>query len=71
MMSFRDLDSLVQGLWLGRGYQLEFLGLSSFVPGLWSSSLVLFLINVGLLGVIIGDVRLQQPYDSASKSKAA
>jgi phosphatidylinositol glycan class M len=37
-------------------YELEFLGRSTFVPGLWLSSLAFFLINCWILGVIIGDV---------------
>ncbi|GAB1317353.1 GPI mannosyltransferase 1 [Madurella fahalii] len=45
-----------QGLWLQQGYELEFLGTSSFLPGLWVASLVFFLVNCWILGVIIGDV---------------
>lgn len=45
-----------QGLWLQQGYELEFLGTSSFLPGLWAASLVFFLVNCWILGVIIGDV---------------
>jgi phosphatidylinositol glycan class M len=43
--------------WLQQGYQLEFLGNSTFVPGLWASSLAFFLVNVGILVVVIRDVR--------------
>jgi phosphatidylinositol glycan class M len=46
-----------QGLWLQQGYELEFRGRSTFVPGLWTSSLLFFGVNVWVLGIIIGDVR--------------
>ena len=45
-----------QGLWLQQGYQLEFLGQSTF-PGLWIASIVFFGINVWILGIIVSDVR--------------
>lgn len=45
-----------QGLWLQQGFQLEFLGVSAFLPGLWVASLGFFLVNCWILGVIIGDV---------------
>lgn len=45
-----------QGLWLQQGYNLEFLGLSTFVPGLWVSSLAFFAVNCFILGVIIDDL---------------
>ncbi|KAI8623758.1 glycosyltransferase family 50 protein [Xylariaceae sp. FL1651] len=47
---------LTQGLWLQQGYNLEFLGLSTFVPGLWLSSLAFFAVNCFLLGLIIEDL---------------
>ncbi|KAH7327377.1 GPI mannosyltransferase [Rhexocercosporidium sp. MPI-PUGE-AT-0058] len=45
-----------QALWLQQGFQLEFLGRSTFVPGLWVASLLFFLTNAWLLGVIVGDI---------------
>lgn len=46
-----------QVFWLQQGFQLEFLGKSTFVPGLWIASILFFLINVGILGIIIFDVK--------------
>jgi GPI mannosyltransferase 1 subunit M len=47
-----------QGLWLQQGYQLEFLGRSTFVglPGLWGSSVFFFGVNCWILGLVVGDV---------------
>jgi phosphatidylinositol glycan class M len=44
-----------QAAWLQQGYQLEFLGRSTFFPGLWLSSLGFFLVNCWILGLIISD----------------
>lgn len=46
-----------QVAWLQQGFQLEFNGLSTFVPGLWLSGILFFIINVGILGIIIRDTR--------------
>ncbi|ORY57924.1 GPI mannosyltransferase 1 [Pseudomassariella vexata] len=44
-----------QAAWLQQGYNLEFLGQSTFVPGLLYSSLAFFLVNCWILGLIISD----------------
>ncbi len=46
-----------QGVWLQQGFLLEFNGHATFVPGLWLSSVLFFIVNVGILGVIIYDTR--------------
>ncbi len=45
---------LGQGAWLGFGFQLEFLGMSSWL-GLWGTSALFFSINCWLLGIIVQD----------------
>lgn len=47
---------LTQAAWLQQGFQLEFLGDSTFVPGLWATALAFFLVNCWILGVVVGDV---------------
>jgi phosphatidylinositol glycan class M len=54
---------LGQALWLQQGYQLEFLGKSTFVPGLFGASLLFFGINCWILGIVVGDV-VQKPPSS-------
>ena len=44
-----------QAIWLYYGYQLEFLGKSTFVPGLWLSSLGFFGVNCMILAIVVED----------------
>ena len=46
---------LGQAVWLQQGYELEFLGRSTFVPGLWVASMCFFVVNCLILGVIVKD----------------
>jgi phosphatidylinositol glycan class M len=46
-----------QALWLQQGYNLEFLGRSTFIPDLWAASAAFFLINCWILGLIVADIR--------------
>ncbi|KAI4145306.1 MAG: hypothetical protein L6R39_003849 [Caloplaca ligustica] len=45
-----------QALWLHQAYRLEFLGLSTFVPGLFISGLLFYAVNIWILGVIVEDI---------------
>lgn len=47
---------LGQAAWLQQGYQLEFLGRSTFVPGLFAAGLAFFVVNCWLLGIVVSDV---------------
>ncbi|KUI64308.1 GPI mannosyltransferase 1 [Cytospora mali] len=47
---------LTQAAWLQQGYALEFLGESTFVPGLWLSGQAFFLANCWILGIIVADI---------------
>ncbi|RAO65172.1 uncharacterized protein BHQ10_001184 [Talaromyces amestolkiae] len=47
---------LSQAFWLHQGFQLEFMGLSTFLPGLWLASLGFFIVNCWILGIIVSDV---------------
>ena len=45
-----------QAAWLHQAYRLEFLGQSTFVPGLWLAGLAFFAVNCWILGIMIGDI---------------
>lgn len=60
-----------QGLWLQQGYNLEFLGQSTFVPGLFNASLAFFLVNCWILGIIIGDLDRPKPIEKSSSTSAS
>ncbi|PHH52817.1 GPI mannosyltransferase 1 [Ceratocystis fimbriata CBS 114723] len=49
-----------QSLWLQQGFQLEFMGESTFVPGLWIASIIFFLVNCWILGIILADSRTSE-----------
>ena len=57
---------LGQALWLQQGYQLEFLGNSTFVPGLWLASLIFLCVNCWIIGVIVADIQHSSPSKSQS-----
>jgi len=46
-----------QAVWLQQGYRLEFLGKSVFVPGLWLATILFFVINCWILGLMVYDIR--------------
>jgi GPI mannosyltransferase 1 subunit M len=57
-----------QAAWLQQGYQLEFLGRSTFVPGLWLASTLFFAVNCWILGIIVQDIGgMESSVDRAKK----
>jgi phosphatidylinositol glycan class M len=60
---------VTQALWLQQGYQLEMLGHSSFIPGLWIPSLLFFMSNVWILGIVVLDVGLGRNSTSSQVKK--
>lgn len=58
-----------QVAWLQQGFQLEFNGHSTFVPGLWASGLSFFLVNAGILGIIIHDTKSKSRSSSSVQKK--
>lgn len=57
-----------QAAWLQQGYALEFLGRSTFVPGLWWASLAFFLANCWILGLIIHDLGTVKDLETTSSA---
>lgn len=47
-----------QALWLQQGFELEFMGKSTFVPGLWAACLIFYAVNIWILGTIVSDASL-------------
>ncbi|KAF2823408.1 hypothetical protein CC86DRAFT_298606 [Ophiobolus disseminans] len=62
---------LGQFAWLQQGFQLEFNGHSTFVPGLWVSSILFFLVNVGILGIIIQDTKSKTHSKAVNSKKSS
>lgn len=56
-----------QAVWLQQAYGLEFLGRSTFVPGLWLASMLFFSVNCWILGIIVQDVALGSKTVGVSK----
>ncbi|RKF75377.1 GPI mannosyltransferase 1 [Golovinomyces cichoracearum] len=58
--------TVTQAAWLQQASQLEFFGRSTFVPGLWLTSISFFLVNCWILSVIVQDIgsrtRFQSPH---------
>jgi len=57
-----------QALWLHQGFGLEFLGQSTFVPGLWAASAAFFGINCWILGIIVADIRARGMSDDGRQA---
>jgi len=57
-----------QAMWLQQGYELEFLGNSTFLPGLWMSSINFFLLNCWTLSNIVEDVGVSDITRAAKKN---
>lgn len=50
------MANMEQALWLHQGFRLEFLGTSSFMPGLFLAGLFFFVVNCWILGILVLDV---------------
>ncbi|KAL9599171.1 MAG: hypothetical protein Q9219_004039 [cf. Caloplaca sp. 3 TL-2023] len=59
-----------QALWLHQAYRLEFLGLSTFVPGLFVSGLAFFAVNIWILGIMIEDIGGRRRGNGARNAEA-
>lgn len=52
------LWTAAQAAWLWEAYRLEYWGISTFVPGLFTSALGFFGVNCWILGVMVEDIGL-------------
>ena len=59
-----------QGAWLYLGWRLEFLGESTFVPGLWLAGLGFLVVNCWILGILIRDVGVSSDRDNGKTRSA-
>lgn len=59
-----------QALWLHQAYNLEFLGVSTFLPGLFLASLFFFGVNIWILGIVLSDLGGLEHPSVLSSSKA-
>jgi phosphatidylinositol glycan class M len=60
----------LKAYWLQQAFMTEFKGRSRFAPDLWLASLAFFVVNVGILGVIIDDTKTKtHSKDDAGKKK--
>ncbi|KAK9380499.1 PIG-M-domain-containing protein [Kockiozyma suomiensis] len=50
------LWTLAQGLWLQQGFQLEYMNVSTFFPGIFAATLIFFLVNIWILGIAVEDI---------------
>ena len=57
---------LGQAMWLQQGYRLEFLGESTFAPGLFLAGIVFFCVNCWILGIIVSDVGMRDHSEEAN-----
>lgn len=59
-----------QAVWLQQGFELEFLGKSTFFPGLWLASTLFYGINCWILGIIVNDIsRKGESFSMFKKSR--
>ncbi|KAK9454882.1 PIG-M-domain-containing protein [Dipodascopsis uninucleata] len=50
------LWTLAQALWLQQGFELEYLGNSTFFPGIFAATLIFFVVNIWILGIAVEDI---------------
>jgi phosphatidylinositol glycan class M len=58
----------LKAYWLQQAFLTEFRGRSRFVPELWLASLAFFVVNAGILGIIINDTKMKA-HDKISARK--